>query len=294
MAPMQAVLTDIENKLSVVLKDNVKINSTTAVSGGSINQAYCLGTNQGKLMLKQNSKAAYPDMFACEALGLETIGDTRTIAVPQVILQSDFEDKSYLVMEWIESRRATEKGAERLGRKLARMHKHSHSAFGFNSDNYMGSMRQFNQKHETWSAFFVEQRLQPMVKAAIDKNKLNLTDLKNFELLYQKLNNLFDQEAPSLIHGDLWSGNYLIATNETPYLIDPAVSYGNREFDIAMTTLFGGFSPRFYEAYQETFPLNADWRQRIDLWNLYPLLLHLNLFGLSYLGQVRDALESYI
>ena len=134
----------------------------------------------------------------------------------------------------------------------------------------------------------------PMVKLAADNKSLNQKDQKNFEQLYKNLPGLFNEEKPSLIHGDLWSGNYLIDENEQPYLIDPAVSYGHREFDMAMTTLFGGFFDEFYAAYDADFPLEKNWRQRVDLWNLYPLLLHLNLFGAAYLGQVRDCLGQYI
>jgi fructosamine-3-kinase len=174
------------------------------------------------------------------------------------------------------------------------MHNNSAAYFGFEGNNYMGSLTQSNKKHDTWSSFFVEERLQPMVKIAFDKRLLNKVDVQNFDRLYSKLHKLFKEEPSSLIHGDLWGGNYLISTDEKPYLIDPAVSYGNREFDIAMTTLFGGFSESFYAAYNESFPLNKGWNERIELWNLYPLLLHLNLFGAGYLEQVREGVEAYI
>lgn len=277
-----------------MLGNKVNIINTSTVSGGSINEAYCLHTGKGKYMLKLNNKNAYPYMFACEVEGLNAIADTHTIGTPQVILQDDYADQSFLVLEWIESRRSTQKSDEALGLQLAQMHMHTSETFGFHQDNYMGSMKQSNRKHKTWADFYIEERLQPMVKAAVDYNRLKYTDLKSFEMLYSKLDKLFDEESPSLIHGDLWGGNYLISTDETPYLIDPAVNYGNRELDIAMTTLFGGFSPGFYHSYHEALPLNSGWQHRIDLWNLYPLLLHLNLFGASYLSQVRNALEKYL
>lgn len=132
------------------------------------------------------------------------------------------------------------------------------------------------------------------MKRAYDASFIDLKLVSDFEKLYQKLGEFFEEEKPALIHGDLWGGNYLISSAGKPFLIDPAVSYGFREFDLAMTQLFGGFSDGFYQAYQEEFSLQADWQQRMDLWNLYPLLLHLNLFGLSYLRQVRSALEKFI
>ncbi|NCD72195.1 fructosamine kinase family protein [Mucilaginibacter agri] len=284
----------IQSRLSVVLNQTVYIDSTKPISGGSINQTYCLHANTGRYMLKLNSKSAYPDMFACESTGLKTIAATNTIAVPEVILQDDLGDNSFLILQWIENRRATEKASEALGRDLAELHRITAPYFGFDSDNYMGSLPQRNNQQFSWAGFFIEERLQPMVKMAADNGMLNNTDIQNFERLYLNLNNIFEEERSSLIHGDLWGGNYLISAEEKPYLIDPAVSYGNREFDLAMTTLFGSFSDTFYESYQENFPLHPDWQQRTDLWNLYPLLLHLNLFGAGYLEQVRDGLKNYV
>ena len=294
MALPKHLATCIESCLTDKYDNSVAIISTQPVSGGDINAAYCLQTNAGKFMLKLNSKSSYPDMFKREAEGLASIRNTQTIAVPKVILQFDFEDDSGLLMEWVEVIRATPKASQQLGRELAAMHKHSSSQFGFDTDNYMGSLPQSNRKHDTWAAFFTQERLEPMVKIAVDKKLLGHEDALLFDQLSNRLSELFDEEAPSLIHGDLWGGNYLISSDEKPYLIDPAVSYGHREFDIAMTTLFGGFNREFYSAYNEAFPLADGWQQRVDLWNLYPLLLHLNLFGLSYLGQVRDALKNYL
>jgi len=174
------------------------------------------------------------------------------------------------------------------------MHKNTAGHFGLDRDNYMGSLPQSNKMHERWSDFFIEERLQPMVQMAADNKLLTGNDVTSFERVYKNLEGLFTEEDPSLIHGDLWRGNYLIDQSEKPYLIDPAVSYGHREFDIAMTTLFGGFSDGFYNAYNETFPLAKGWEGRVDLWNLYPLLVHLNLFGSGYLGEVRGCLRRYL
>jgi len=233
-------------------------------------------------------------MFQREVESLAAIAKTVTIAVPAVVLHDEADDESFLLMEWIETRRPTAKASALLGEQLAAMHRSAAESFGFETDNYMGSLSQSNKRHDTWSSFFIHERLMPMVKMAMNKRLLNTADLQNFEQLYKKLPDLFEEELPSLIHGDLWSGNYLISEDEKPYLIDPAVTYGHREFDIAMTTLFGGFSQEFYTAYNESFPLAKGWQHRIDLWNLYPLLIHLNLFGLGYLGQVRDCLGEYV
>ncbi|EHQ24410.1 fructosamine kinase family protein [Mucilaginibacter paludis] len=282
------VVSIIEQRLSEL------IINTSPMSGGSINQVYSLQTAQKKYVVKVNSKSKFPQMFACEATGLKTIAATATIAIPNVLFFDDAGEESFLVLEWIESKRPSQSSFNHLGQQLAAMHTHSAEAFGFDGDNYMGSLKQSNIKHDTWAAFYTGERLMPMVKIAVDNCLLSNRDEQFFEKLYARLPGLFEEEKPSLIHGDLWSGNYIIANDDAPYLIDPAVSYGHREFDIAMTTLFGGFGRQFYRSYHESFPLAKGWEQRLDLWNLYPLLLHLNLFGAGYLGQVRDGLAGYV
>lgn len=294
MAVSKEFTAYLEEQLSKALNRQLKMKHVSAVSGGSINAAYCLHTTVGDFMMKRNSKSAYPDMFTCESAGLAAIGRTQTIAVPQTILLDSFEDDSFLILEWIEAAKATPAAARLLGQQLAAMHRHTATEFGFDTNNYMGSLPQSNRKHSTWSAFFITERLKSMVSIARHKQLLTANDETAFEKLYEILPSLFAEEPPALLHGDLWSGNYLIGVNQKPYLIDPAVSYGHREFDIAMTTLFGGFSHDFYESYQNSFPLAQGWQERVNLWNLYPLLLHLNLFGSGYLPQVRTCLQPYV
>jgi protein-ribulosamine 3-kinase len=294
MAIFNKLLDYVAKLLATNTQTASGVKRITPVGGGSINQVYCLHTNVGKYLLKVNSASTYPQMFKREAEGLNAIAATGTISVPGVIACGQVDDRSFLLMEWIENMRATSEASVKLGKQLAQMHRNSSTGFGFATDNYMGSLTQSNKQHETWKVFFIEERLSPMVKLALSKGLLNRKDVANFELLYAKLNDLFDEEPSSLIHGDLWGGNYLVGMDDQPYLIDPAVSYGHREFDIAMTTLFGGFSNEFYLSYHEAFPLAQGWQQRIDLWNLYPLLVHVNLFGMGYVGQVRDGLKQYV
>jgi protein-ribulosamine 3-kinase len=283
-----SIVTYIGQQLSI------NITAVSPVSGGSINSAYCLHTANEKYFVKVNSKSLYPGMFKAEAAGLNLIAKTSTITVPKVVLQGNVNDESLLVLEWIDARRPTMKTSELLGVQLAKIHFCTAGYFGLNDDNYMGSLHQSNKKHDTWSDFFISERLMPMVKMAVDKHLLTSKHVSDFEQLYKRLPGLFTEEPPSSIHGDLWGGNYLISEAGCPYLIDPAISYGNREFDIAMTTLFGGFSDGFYAAYNNALPLNKGWEGRLDLWNLYPLLLHLNLFGMGYLAQVVGCLKRYL
>jgi fructosamine-3-kinase len=283
-----AIINIIKQKL------NVDIKAASPVSGGDINQVYRLQSPGENYLIKINNRYKFPEMFKREAEGLAAIRATQTIAVPEVVFDEEVGDESFLLMEWIDAGQSTVSSSQTLGKHLAQMHRTTTPMFGFATDNYMGSLHQSNKQHNTWADFFIAERLEPMVKMAVDNHELSQTDIRRFEDLYNKLPDLFIQEPPSLIHGDLWGGNYLISSDGKPYLIDPAVSYGNREFDIAMTTLFGGFDNAFYEAYSDGFLLQPGWQKRLKLWNLYPLLVHVNLFGGSYTQQVRQNLAAFV
>lgn len=270
------------------------ITGIKPVSGGSINHVYRLEAMNRDLLIKLNKASLHPGMFNREADALGLIAATETIGVPEVIRTGIYDDYSFLLLEWIEKAPPTGRAMANLGRQLAAMHRCTSNAFGLDHDNFMGALHQSNKNHANWSAFFIQERLMPMVKMGAGLKHLTAKDQLNFDQLYNRLPELFDEGPPSLIHGDLWSGNYLIGENETPFLIDPALAFGNRECDIAMTTLFGGFSGPFYTAYNEAFPLANGWQERLGLWNLYPLLVHLNLFGAGYLYQVRENLVQYI
>lgn len=287
MAVPAGIINDIEARLGL------KIAGAQALSGGDISQVYCLQTTRGRLVVKINSCNGFPDMFKKEATGLQVIGLTNTVAVPAVLLTGKLQLGSYLLMQWISPGFATTAAMQKFALQLAQMHGHSAAGFGFDDDNYMGALYQRNKWKPTWSSFFIEERLQPMLKMAVDKRELSKNDTDRFEELYKKLPGLFTEEKPALVHGDLWTGNFIISTDGKPYLIDPAVSYSNREFDIAMTTLFGGFSSSFYDAYNNAYPLQPGWKQRLALWNLYPLLVHVNLFGGGYAIQVRECVRRF-
>ncbi|MEJ0102180.1 MAG: fructosamine kinase family protein [Bacteroidota bacterium] len=157
----------------------------------------------------------------------------------------------------------------------------------------MGALHQNNAYSENWNDFFVHQRLQPQTRIAIDKGLLPQKTIHQFDVLYKKLNSIFNKENASLLHGDLWSGNFMCDDQSQPFLIDPAVYFGHRNMDLAMTTLFGGFDKSFYESYQYHFPLPGNYREQWDVCNLYPLLIHLNLFGSSYLYDIETILKKF-
>jgi len=290
----KALLSHVERELSMSLGTHIIIKSAKPVSGGDISSAFMLTANSGQYFMKLNSQSAYPRMFERESQGLDAIGGTQTVAVPHVIMHGAFDDYAFLILDWVDAGQKSSSALAVLGQQLAAMHRCTATCYGFGHDNYMGSLPQSNRDHDHWSDFFINERLRPMVHTAIDRHMLTTAQAKLFEQLYARLPQLFDEERPALLHGDLWGGNYMIDANGKPYLIDPAVSYGHREFDIAMTTLFGGFSDGFYASYNEPYPLSPGWRQRTALWNLYPLLLHLNLFGKSYLAQVIDSVNLYL
>jgi fructosamine-3-kinase len=173
------------------------------------------------------------------------------------------------------------------------MHRHTADSFGLDHDNYIGSLPQYNQKRENWPAFFAEMRLEPQMKMARDEGRMDASDQRSFEKLYERLDRIFPEEPPALVHGDLWSGNYMVGPEGEPYILDPAVYYGHREMDLGMSTLFGTFGDAFYRSYDAEYPLEKGWEERSDLANLYPLMVHVNLFGGGFASEVRTILRRF-
>jgi fructosamine-3-kinase len=182
---------------------------------------------------------------------------------------------------------------EDFGRALAQLHRKSQESFGLEHDNYIGSLPQSNKTHASWSEFFIQERLEAQLKRARDRNKIGGDILLRMEKLFHRLEGLFPFEPPALLHGDLWSGNFFCGVDGEACIFDPAVYFGHREMDIGMSKLFGGFDPAFYQAYNAEWPLGDDWENRVDIANLYPLLVHVNLFGGGYLSQVRSILQRF-
>ena len=262
-----------------------------SVGGGSINDTYRVFNNQHIFFCKINSATKFPQMFVAEMRGLEKLKATGA-RTPEILFCKERSDYQVLLMEWVEEGRRTPAFWRQFGEALARLH-HTHSdSFGFDHDNYMGSVPQSNQHHTDWCAFFQHQRLEPLVQICLNKQLLVPDDLHSFERLYEKLVTIFESRSkPSLLHGDLWSGNFMCNASEEVVLIDPATYFGHPAVDIGMTRLFGGFASNFYEAYEYYADLPDD--EQCQVANLYPLLIHLYLFGTSYRTQIRQILSRY-
>lgn len=270
------------------------ITKITPLSGGDISQAYCIYSQSDRFFCKVNQKASAHRMFIEEKAGLEAIAQTKAIKAPKVLFCGQYESVAYLIIEFVESKSPSQSEMESLGHQLAALHKASvGNSFGWKTDNFIGNLNQSNKKQSDWCTFYSFKRLIPQLKLAQNHGYLKSEEVPSEESLLKTCQNLFPETSPSLLHGDLWSGNYLIAKNGEPYLIDPASYFGHYEVDLAMTRLFGGFHRAFYDAHAEHFPKVPGQNERNDIYQLYYLLVHLNLFGGSYYASVKQLLKRY-
>ena len=249
-------------------------------------------TSEGTFFLKLNFDHER-NILAKEAEGLQRLRKSTFLKIPQTFGQGRVEDYNYLLSEFIDSSRQQLDYWEDLGLGLAHLHLTNSSTFGLDSDNFIASLHQKNLQAANWSDFFSEQRLEPLVGMAYFDKLIPLDFLKKFQTIYSKIESLFPNEKPALLHGDLWSGNVICDQEGKPCLIDPAVYFGHREMDLAFSRLFGGFDSRFYDAYESILPLEPDFESRIGIYNLYPLLVHLNLFGMSYLPGIEKIIKRF-
>lgn len=269
------------------------ILEASPLAGGDINQVYRIRvTDSEEFVLKINLKDRFPRMFEKEAKGLGLLR-AAGCNTPGVRMTRAEGDHQYLVLEFIEEGRPTGISWEKFGRQLATLHSKTNDFFGLDHDNYIGSLDQLNEKKESWVEFFISNRLTPLIKKASDRDLMGRKHRKSFESLFSRLSELIPEENPSLLHGDLWSGNLMFDSRGEPVFIDPAVYFGHREVDIAMTRMFGGFNRSFLESYNEAKPLESGWEARLDLHNLYPTLVHLVLFGRSYLSGIERTLQRF-
>lgn len=283
----------VEEDGSRFLGVKIQINQVQRLTGGDINSCFRLETNKGDFFLKQNERAPSSDMFRKEMSGLQALCRSNTVSVPRPLFTGAWKETIYMVTGFIHKARPVATFWECFARDLAALHRCTYPCFGFDEDNYIGILPQSNRMHTGWPEFYVEERLYPHIRSAYEKGMIAHRHLASAESLYKKLPEIFPGEPPSLLHGDLWGGNFMIGTDGKACLYDPAVYYGNREMDLAMSRLFGGFDVKFYRFYEEAYPLEKGWQQRIGVCQLYPMLVHLHIFGGSYSGGVRDILDGF-
>lgn len=278
---------------TIVIDEADPVVHISRVHGGDINTAWCLHTKKNKYFVKVNAGTAYPDMFKKEAAGLTALSSVSDIKVPEVIQYGEKDGRQYLVLEWLEREAPVKNFWDQFGKALAQLHLQQQPFFGWYEDNYIGSLEQKNTQHQQWNSFCYECRVLPLVEQLYNSGKFSKQEVEAAENMYAVSHNLFPEEPASLVHGDLWSGNFMAANNGLPAIYDPAVYYGHREMDIGMTKLFGGFHLDFYRAYNEVHPLQKGWEQRLPQTQLYPLLVHAVLFGGHYVSNAAEILKRF-
>lgn len=296
----QHIQQPVEEFLSDRFERPVKILRAAPVGGGSISHAALLETEKGKYFLKWNADERAKEMFVAEGYGLYTLAETKTFVVPDshgTGIGSGKKQDHWLLMDYLEKSQPTVSGWFEAGVKLAALHRHTKTEegktiFGFTYDNFIGQLKQSNRTHFSWSSFYAEERILPMTELARNSGAFEKKHVLLAEKFCERIADIFPEEKPSLLHGDLWNGNFMFTT-KGPAVFDPAVYYGHREMDLAMTKLFGGFADDFYTGYCESFAPEKNWKQRTDYCNLYPLMVHLNLFGAGYLHDVLHILKPF-
>lgn len=304
----------LDEALSVLAGKGLYAVSCRPVYGGDINESYRLSLSDGSAVFMKCNTVKNLSFFEAEAKGLEALRGTKTIGVPRVLGFGTEKGKkrSFLLLEYLEAAPRVKGYWEVFGRELALLHRADRQKgyfldedsqdssgtadrfrFGFASDNYIGASPQINTPKERWIEFFRDCRLRPQFKMA--EEYLDARMRRQCTALLDHLDSFLEEpEFPSLIHGDLWSGNAVCGPDGKAWILDPAAYVGHFEAELAMTELFGGFSPAFYDAYREINPYDQGYRDRRDLYNLYHMLNHLNLFGGSYLSAVRGILDRYV
>lgn len=284
---------DIAAAISRVTQQDWRLQSRDSIGGGCISSAWHVQGEDGRELFIKTHDRRHSEMFAAEAEGLNEIYQSTTIKVPQPLVWGESGDHAYLVMEYLN---LGGRGSQiQLAENLAAMHRHQGQSYGWYRDNTIGSTPQLNTPNSDWCSFFREQRLAYQLQLLASKGVGGRLQQQG-ERLLADLEQLLDGHScvPSLLHGDLWSGNYGYTSDGIPVIFDPAVYYGDREADLAMTELFGGFGADFYAAYNNAWPLESGYKLRKTLYNLYHILNHVNLFGGGYLSQAESMIASLL
>ncbi len=284
MRTMSASRSSIEQLVREASKDNdCKWQSLGRGIGGSRWRAIC-----GDHLWFVKTRADALDVFSAETNGLKALAEADAVRVPSVLAADEQDGEAFLIMEWLELGQKTGLAAARLGEALAHQHQCLGMHYGWRRNNFIGATPQFNNYSGNWIKFFRDHRLGFQLRLAAENGFRGELQALGARLL-ERLPALFDgyNPKPSLLHGDLWSGNWGVSESGEPVIFDPAVYYGDREADLAMTELFGGFPPEFYSAYHAIWPVDNGYPMRRNIYNLYHVLNHLNLFGRNYLNQAQ-------
>lgn len=283
---------DVGAAIAHATGNDFRIEQHAPLSGGCIHDAWRVGGGGQTYFVKTN-RADCAGMFAAEAAGLSALAATRTLRVPRPVCHGANPEASWLVLEFIDLER---KGSMRLlGERLAALHRATGAQHGWPHFNYIGAIPQINTPTDDWCAFWREHRLGYQLQLAASNGYGGRLQQLGGQVM-EKIPELLGghRPQPSLLHGDLWSGNAAFDAHGAPVIFDPAAYYGDREADLAMTELFGGFSADFYMAYNEAYPLEDGYAQRKTLYNLYHVLNHFNLFGGGYASQAQNMIESLL
>ena len=286
--------SEIYAQISDVIGGPFEPATPRPISGGDINQAYLLQNSEQPLFVKLNS-ASRLAMFEAEHQALLEMAASNTLRVPTPLCCGVAGSHAFIAMEYIELGSSSANSQQQLGQQLAEMHRITTEHYGWHRNNTIGSTLQYNSYDDSWLAFWREQRIGTQLKMLAQNGYVGRIQ-KLGEQLLEQLPQLLagHQPSASMLHGDLWSGNYAFDKQGQPLIFDPAFYYGDRETDLAMTELFGGFSPQFYAAYRETYPLDEGYEQRKSLYNLYHILNHGNLFGGGYVAQAERIIEGLL
>ncbi len=289
------LIFEIEKQLKTDWGLNITTEKVAPVYGGCIHEAYLLHDRTKNYFIKLQQSSS--DMLSKEVLGLKRLYNKSGFKIPKIFGHGQFSNDgatgSYLCLEYIEPGEKNKNYWELAGQSLATLHQNQGVFFGLDHNNYIGSLQQTNAQKKDWCDFYIQERIEPLLRKALDLGRLTSADAKSFETLYQRLNSIFPKTKPSLLHGDLWSGNTLANRVGQPYIFDPAVYYGHPEMELAFTYLFGGFDPLFYDSYDHCTPLPPGFKNRMGVYNLYPLLVHLLLFGNQYHTPIKQTLKQF-
>jgi len=283
-----------EQVLKEVLGANVTLKKNASIGGGCINNAQRLDTNQGAYFLKWNPSIP-EDMFALERKGLELLRSADEVKIPAVYGHGTIDGKRYLLLEYVEGAPRKPDYWQHYGRAMANLHQsHTRKNYGLDHDNYIGSLPQENEPMDNWIDFFRDNRLEFQLQLVLQGGLVDGRFAERYRKFYDYLPELLPENPPALLHGDMWSGNVMTGPDGYVCLMDPAVYFGHREIELAFTQMFGGFDRDFYAAYHEAYPLDPGYDERVPIYNIYPHMTHVNLFGTSYLSGVESVLSRYL